>query len=314
MSSHAPLGHTVHLVGADLHLEGPVHAVVSGASRGVQGLVPVGLRPTHVVLNPEIAVVPLAVDQVQHVVGQLFPSAAHGLGVFARQGLGFEDDPHGEPVQDLLDTGAGDTLGAALLHLAPDAVGLLGAAFHRHPSDAVHEECVLDQGLLEDFDLLREHYLVKREALIDFFGDHRVLLRKQELECQFLEVVLELVHAQAMRQGCVHVQGLAGSNVSCSEALLASPHGLPHEGREPMNVVAQHQRHHTPVTGHRDEHVLQVRRLVQRQPLNTRAIPQQIPRGRQEPHHLGAVLGQARNFCTPTQLFHVGQGQCLVQD
>ena len=104
MGGDAVLGGVVHLLGADLHLEGDALPADDG---GVKGLVAVGLGGGDIVLEPAQHGVEHIVDTAQHVV------AGGHVG---------DDDPEGVEVEDLVQ---GLLLG---VHLAVDGVDMLDPA------------------------------------------------------------------------------------------------------------------------------------------------------------------------------------------
>ena len=104
MGGHAVLGDLVHLLGADLHLEGQA---VRADDRGVEGLISVGLWSADIVLEAAQNGLVEIMDDTQNVVA--VPHRVH-------------DHPEGEQVEDLVE-------GLVLAeHLAVDGVGVLDPA------------------------------------------------------------------------------------------------------------------------------------------------------------------------------------------
>jgi hypothetical protein len=106
MRRDAGLGHLVHGVGADLHLDPHCACTIDG---GVDRAVPVRLWPGNIVLEPPWHVAPMPVDRAQCPVTVL---------------LGVAQNP--KPV----DVGQLREAGLLLLHLAPDRIGPLLAPLH----------------------------------------------------------------------------------------------------------------------------------------------------------------------------------------
>jgi hypothetical protein len=104
MGGDAQLGVTVHVPGADLHLQG---LVPGPHHRRVQGLVHVALGGGDVVVELLGDMPPEAMDQAQG-------------GIAIRNAV--DQDPHRAQIEDLLD------VHALALHLAPDAMDMLGSS------------------------------------------------------------------------------------------------------------------------------------------------------------------------------------------
>ena len=181
----ALLGDAVHLLGADLDLEGDAAGADHG---GVQGLVQVRPRDGDEVLDAAGDGVPLVVDDAERGV-----AVAHRVG----------DDAHAEQVVDFVD---GDLLPVQLLI---DRPGALDAALDAG-RDLVPAELELDgrADLLEDLLAGLAAGLDDRDQLLELVG-------VQVAEGQVLQLAAQFAHAEAVGDGGVELEGLRG------DALLA---------------------------------------------------------------------------------------------
>src|SRR4051794_20530910 len=174
----AVLGRLVHVAGADLDLQrpplGPDH-------RGVQRLVHVELRHRHHVLEAAGERLPERVDDADGAVAVL-----HRV----------DDDAHRGEVVDLVE------LAALAGHLRVDRVKVLGAA-RDLGADAERLEL-----LVEVAARLGDVALALLALLVDEALDLLVLARVQRLEREVLELPLDRVDTEAVRERRVDLQGL----------------------------------------------------------------------------------------------------------
>ena len=226
MGGHAVLGDGVHVVGADLDLEGDARLTDDG---GVQALVHVGLGGGDIVLEPAQDGLVEVVDDPQHVVAVRHRVHQH---------------PEGEEVVDLVH---GLVLG---VHLPVDAVGVLHPAVDRGVANAhLHQP-------LGDLGLDGAHELVVLPALggqlvHDLVVGHRV----QVLQRQVLQLPLHLLHPQPVGDGGVDLHGLEGLFLLLGRGLvLHGPHVV-----EPVRDLDED---HPDVPAHGEEHLPQVLHLL----------------------------------------------------
>ena len=165
VGGHAVLGDLVHLLGADLDLEGDAVRAHDG---GVEGLVAVGLGGADIVLEAAEDGLIEVVDDAQDVVA--VPHAAH-------------DHPEGEEVKDLVQ------LLILAEHLAVDGVGVLHPAVNG-VGDAHLLEALVDLvlGLFHEGVVLRGLQL---KGGVDLLKAHGV----QVFEGQVLQLPLDALHA-----------------------------------------------------------------------------------------------------------------------
>ena len=225
VGGHAVLGPGVHLPGPYLHL----HDLALGTHhRRVQTLVEIELGHRDVVLESPLERLPDGVDGTQHGV-----AVPHALG----------DDPDAHQVVDVVEV--------AVLqhHLLVDAPEVLRPAGHLG-ADAQLEQPPLhgDQELRQveiAFGILLGHQVI----------DLGVPLGVQGGERQVLQAALQFLHAEAMRQGRVDVEGLA------RHLLLL----LRREGRQGAHVVepvGKLDDENPQVLGHGHQHLAQRGGLV----------------------------------------------------
>ena len=222
---HAVFGGLMHLLGADLHLKGD--ALVAD-DRGMQALVHIGLGRGDIVLEAPGQEVEHLVDVAQDVV-------AVGNAVY--------DHAEGVEVIQLVD---GLALG---LHLAVDGVDVLDP-----PGDgagnAHRGQPLGDAGL----DGLHKHLgllLVGVEIGHELF----IAVGVEILQGAVLELPLDLLHAEAVRQGRVDVHGLHRLGD------LLGP-GLVFHGALVVQAVADLDEHHADVLGHGHKELAQVFHLL----------------------------------------------------
>ena len=180
VGGHAVFGDLVHLLGADLHLEGDA---ALAHHRGVQALVHVGLGGADIVLEAAQNGLVQVVDQAQHVV-----AVRHRV----------HDDAEGEQVEHVVQR---LVLG---IHLAVDGVGVLHAGLHRgvHPRlTQTGGDLIVDGG---------HEAVVLRRLLIQRFGDLPVAHGIQIFQGEILQLPLHLLHAQTVGDGGVDLHGLKG--------------------------------------------------------------------------------------------------------
>ena len=180
MGGYAVFRRLVHLVGADLHLEGDAVLVHKG---GVQGPVQVGLRHGDVVLEPARQGLPLGVDDAQGSV-----AVVHRV----------HDDADGDEVVDLADTHV------VALHLAVGGIEMLGTA----------GELGVDAGLLHELPHAFHGGAQELEPLLLLPGyeaaDALIFLRHEILEGQIFELAPQNADAEPMGERRVHLQRLLG--------------------------------------------------------------------------------------------------------
>ena len=211
----------VHVPGADLHLEGNALGADDG---GVKTLVHIGLGGGDVVLEPAGYQIEQVVDVAQHVVAV---------------GNGVHDDPEGVDVVKLVD-------GLSLsLHFPVDGVYMLdpavGLVVDAHGGKPLGD-FVLD-GAHEHLILL----LVGVEVIHDLI----VGIGHQVLEGDILQLPLDLLHTQAVRQRRVNIHGLP----AFFQLLFR---GLVLHGAHIVKPVGDLDEHHPDVLGHGHEHLAQV--------------------------------------------------------
>ena len=176
----ALLGDLVHLVGADLDLEGM--AVVAD-DRGVERLVAVGAGHRDEVLDPPRDRPPGVVEDAEGCVAV---------------GDRLDQDPEGHEVVDLLE------LDALALQLLLDRVEALDAPLDLGVDPGLGE-LLLDRAA----DLLDEGAGLLA-LLVDPAGELQVDVGLEVLKGQVLELVLDLRHPEPPGEGSVDVHGLAG--------------------------------------------------------------------------------------------------------
>ena len=224
MGGDAELRHLVHLGRADLHLDRPVAADHSRMQR----LIAIRLGQTDVILEatrnrPE--------GVVHHRQG---PVTA--LQIRA-------DDAQGRHVIDLV-----ERLLLAL-HLAPDAIEMLGPATHVNPLQPRRQQPLAQQAGRHPQPLLTIGALAGH-LLLDLAKG----LRLEDLEGQILQLPLQPADAEAIGQGAVDLARFAGDPL----LLLLLQRA---EGAHVVQPVSQFHQHHADVAGHRQEHPPQVLRL-----------------------------------------------------
>ncbi len=208
----------MHLTSADLHLERlaprPDHS-------RVQRLVQVELGHRDVVLEPALHRLPRRVDRPEG-----------GVAVLHR----VDDDPDADEVEDLVE------LPALHDHLLVDAPQVLRPAgdlrrdtqLRQAPAHLV--EHVVE--VLVSLGAARRHHVV----------DLGVALGMQRREREILELLLHLLHAEAMRQRCVDVERLLGG----AALLVLGERGDRAHVVEPVGELDDQD---PQVLGHRDEHL-----------------------------------------------------------
>jgi hypothetical protein len=184
MSRDPELGGLVHLARPHLDLERPP---LRPDHRRVQRPVAVELRHRHVVLEAAGHRLPERVDQAERAVAVARALVACAL----------DDHAHGREVVDLVE------LAALLRHLVVDRVEVLGAA----------RDLGRDPDLLQ---LAPQHLARFGDVLLPVgppLGDHRldlvVLARMERLEGEVLELPLDRVDPEAVRERRVHLERFA---------------------------------------------------------------------------------------------------------
>ena len=222
---HPVLGPDVHLDRTDLEL----HLLALRAhDRRVQRLVEVELGHGHVVLEPALNRLPAGVDRAQG--GIAVPDAVH-------------DHTHPDQVVDLVE---GPPLHD---HLLVDAPELLRTAGH------LAGDAQLGETGLHLADQLRQVEVALRRTVLDHLVDLAVPLRMQRCQGQVLQLVLDLLHAQAVGQRGVDVDGLLGHPL-----LLVLRKGG--QGAHVVEAVGQLDDQDTEVLGERHQHLAHAGRLL----------------------------------------------------
>ena len=224
MGGDAVFGHLVHFGGADLHFDRPV---TSNHGR-VQGLVAVRFGQADVVLEATRN----RPEGVMH----------HGQGAITPFNIGREN-PQGGHVIDLV-----ERLLLAL-HLAPDAVEMLGATAHFAIGQARRQQAIAQQ-LHRDAEALLPVAALGSNLLLDLAEGFRF----ENFEGQVFQFPLQAADAEAVGERAIDLAGFAG------DALLF----FRLEGADRAHVVqpvGQLHQHHPDVAGHGQEHATQVFRL-----------------------------------------------------
>ena len=214
----APLGPLVHLAGADLHLDRLAHRA---DDRGVQALVEVELGHRDVVLEPPHHRPPPTVD-----------AAERGVAVLRR----VDDDPDRDEVEDVVELAALDD------HLLVEAPQVLA------PAGDLGRDADLGEPGPHLGDRRREVHLALGRPRADEVVELGEALRVQRGEGQVLELLLHLLHAEAVGQRGVDVERLLG------DALLL----LGRHRRDRAHVVqpvGELDEQHPQVGGHRHQHL-----------------------------------------------------------
>ena len=222
---NAVFRNAVHLVSANLHLKG--HAVFAH-DRRMQRLVHVGLGHGDIVL-----------EAVGHLLPQRMHDAQHRIAVLHA----VDQHAQGNQVVDLLK-------GLVLQHhLAVDAVKVLRAAVDLELN--AHLPDLVAQRLHDRLDVL-----LALGALHADLGDQILIaVRVQIPQAQVLQLLLDLVHAQAMRKRRVDIQRLL------RDAPLAL-RGLCLERAHVVRAVRQLDEHDADVLAHRQDHLADGLRLL----------------------------------------------------
>ncbi len=222
---HPDLGPAVHLPGADLDLQGLAAGAHDG---GVERLVEVELGVGDVVLEPALDRGPGGVDGAQG-----------GVAVLHR----VDEHPDAHQVEDVVE-------GPALHdHLLVDAPVVLRAPGHLG----------VDAQLLDPVAHLLQH-LGQVEVALGRPHRHHVVDLGVALgllggEGQVLELLAQVLHAEAVRQRGVDVEGLLG------DALLL-PRRQGREGAHVVEAVGQLDDDHPQVAGHGHQHLAHGGRLL----------------------------------------------------
>src|SRR6266508_192546 len=220
------LGDPVHLQGPDLHLD-PL--ALRADDRRVERLVPVRLRDRDVVLEPPGHRLPQRVDDPERLVA-------------LRDAR--DDDPEPDHVLDLVE------LHVELAHLPPDRVDVLHAPRHVRALEAR----LLELGADDVDDLLDEPLLLARDDG-DLPAEVRPVLRPQVLEREVLELALDPLDAEPVRERRVDVERLAGDPL-----LRLGLHRV--ERPHVVGPVGELDEQDADVLRHRDDHLAEVLGLL----------------------------------------------------
>ena len=218
MRGDAEFAAAVHLPRADLDFDGLAARPHDGR---VQRLVHVELGHGDVIL-----------ETPRHRAPARMHGAKRGIAVTDR----IDDDAHAQQVVDVLE------LDAAHDHLLVDAVIVL------RPAGDVGVDALRLEVLFDLVDDLLEIDLALAGAMLDEQHDLVVDLRLECLEAQFLQLGLDGVHAQAVGQGRIHVEGLAGLALGARGLDVAPCAGVVHAVGE-----LDHEDAH--VSAHGDDHL-----------------------------------------------------------
>ncbi len=225
VSGDADLAHLVHLVGPDLDLEG---LAVERDDRGVERLVQVVLGDGDVVVELAGDRTPDAVDDAEGRV--TVPDLV-------------DQQPDGVDVVDLAE------FRALALHLLPDAVDVFGS-----PLDVG-----LDAGRLELGPKLGHRPvdvgLATLASRVEELGELAEALGLQGLECEVLELPLDLPDPEALSERRVDLHGLTGDAL-----LLLRRQAV--QGPHVVEPVGELDEDDPDVLGHREEHLPDVLRLL----------------------------------------------------
>ena len=226
VGGHTVLVDSVHVVGADLHLEGDALLTDDG---GVEGLVHVGLGGGDIVLKAAQDGLIDVVDNPQHVV-----AVRHRV----------HQCPEGEEVVKLLH-------GLLLeVHLPVDAVGVLHPAVDGGVGDILLRQTGADL-LLNPAHKLVVLDAVGGQLLRDLAVGHRV----QVLQGQILQLPLDLRQAQTVGDGGVDLHGFKG-------LLLLLGRGLVLHGAHVVEPVGDLDEDHADIPTHGEEHLPEVLHLL----------------------------------------------------
>ena len=220
----AGLRHALHVLGADLYLDG---AAVGAEQHRVQGLVAVGLGDGDVVLEaPRHGLVDV-VHHAQHAV-----AGVHLV----------DHDAETVHVGDLVEAEA------LVAHLVVDAIKVLLAALDGGL------DALLPQAFLQRQADLLHHLLAVAARLLEGLGQHAVAHRIVGAEAEVLQLQADVLHAQALGDGGVDLQGLAGD-----AALLVGAHHA--EGAHVVQAIGELDEDHADVLHHGEDHLAEVLRL-----------------------------------------------------
>ena len=221
---HARLGDAVHVVRADLHFE---RRAERAEQRRVQRLVAVGLRDRDVVL--ELAGNGL-VELVQHAERRV---AVRLVG---------DEDAHAVDVEHLRERVA------LLAHLLVDRVDRLLAAAHHG------EHVLLGEALADDVEQAVHHLAPVAARRLDRGREDAVAHRVQVLERQVLQLEVQRVEAEAVRDRRVDVERLLGDALA-----VRGRHRV--ERAHVVQAVGELDQDDAHVARHREEHLAEALRL-----------------------------------------------------
>ena len=225
MCRDAVFGDLVHLLRADLYLEGDAALADDG---GVQALVHVGLGRTDIVL-----------EAAEHRLIQVVDHAEDIVAV----GDGVDDHAEGKQVKHVVK-------GLVLrVHLAVDGVGVLHAAV----------DIAIDPDLLEPGgDLVvdgRHEAVVLRGLLVERLDDLLIADRVEVLQRQILQLPLHLLHAEPVGDGGVDLHRF-------KRLLLLLLRGLVLHRAHVVQAVGDLDEDDADVLAHGEEHLAQVFHLL----------------------------------------------------
>ena len=264
MGGNAGFGHLVHLAGADLHLD-PL--AVAARDGGVDRPVAVRFRLADVILEPARHGAPALVDDAQDPVAILFRGADHA---------------------EAVDVGQAREGQVLLLHLAPDRVGLLGAAI----------DIGLDLRLFQfgaDIGGDAMHHIAGFALQRDEAADDGIArIGVEHAEGQILQLLAHPLHAHAAGERGEDFHRLAGLL-----GLLFRLHAF--DGAHVVHAVRQLDQNDAQILGHGHEQLAEVFRLLG------------LGRGQLQVGQLGDAIDQLGHF-DPEQARHLGIGRLRVFD
>ena len=225
VGGNAVFGDFVHLLGADLHLEGDG---VIAHDRGVQALVHIGLRRADIIL-----------EAAQNGLIQIVHDAQHIVAVKHR----IHDHAEGKQVEHIVQ------ILVLRIHLAVDAVGVLHAA----------ADTGLDARLvqtLRDLAVDGGHKaVILRRLFVQSLRNFTPTDGVEILQAQILQLPLHLLHTQTVGKRGIDLHGLKG-------LLLLLGRGLILHGAHIVQPVGDLDKNDADVLAHGKQHLAQIFHLL----------------------------------------------------
>ena len=228
MRSNAAFGQLVHLVRADLHLDG---CAKRAEQRGMQRLIAVRLGNGDVVL--EFA-------------GKRFVQAMQYAEREIARGNILDQDAKTVDIQHLRE---GQRFG---LHLLVDAIQVFLASAH------FGLDVVFVQTLADRFQYLAYHFAPIAACHLERFRQHRVAVRIQILETEVFQLLIQRVQAQTIGDGRIDVHRFAGDALA-----LFFGNGI--ERAHIVQAIGEFDQNDAHISRHRHQHLAEVFRLRVRQ-------------------------------------------------